>query len=268
MKYLRDYYSKFDIKSVLLTTLIAREVKAENNYTDISFTLLTIINALASKLEKIVDLKDLDLSNPVLPQEQFDRHIDQDIYTEFCKSIMELSSQITLAYNETDKETSTVLWQVIFWENFGTSNNKSSIVRQLANVWMWEVPSWEERLQWRVRIKCNFYKVINNHNTSKYEYQSLHNFNKWQKVKFSAEVYNVNWPFEVKWQVVNSGDEAQNDKRWSFHNGMNENFEEVENSLINWEKISYKGIHWVQCFIIKNWYIVGKSEKFYVVVNG
>jgi len=268
LKYLRDYNKSFDIKSILLTTLIANEVNPRIEYSDISFSFMILINSLASKLELITDLQHLDLSNPVLPEEKFDRHINQDIYSKFRESIMRLSSQINDAYSEVYKEDSIILWREIFWEHFGNSISRNSIVRSLANRWMWLTPIWTERLEWRVSIKCNFYKKVNNHSTSKYEYQSLNHFTKGQKVKFVAEVGNIEWPFEVKWQVVNSWDEVwENNRRWDFHNGMNEDFVEIENSLINWEMVSYQWIHWVQCFIIKNWYIVGKSEKFYVVVD-
>ncbi len=270
LKYLRDYHNSFDIKSILLTTLIAREVNENEDYQDVPSTLKILINSLSGKLYNIIYLDDLDLSNPVLPDEQFDRHINQDIYENFRNEILKLNILIDEAYNETDKNVSIELWKNIFWESFWKSNSKNSIVKIIANEWMWEKPVWEKKLIGRVVVNCNYYTRISKYNTQKITVKNLHTFVIWQKVKFSASVYNISWPYEVKWQVVNTWDEVRWDKekmRWDFFNWRDENLNDVKNSLTNWEKIWYKWIHWIKCYIIKNNFIVWESERFYVIVD-
>jgi hypothetical protein len=74
---------------------------------------------------------------------------------------------------------------------------------------------------------------------------------------------NVPRPFEVFWQVVNTGDEAASadQLRGDFYDG------EGNGGLIREERTQYKGMHWVECFIIKDGQCVARSGEFVVNIK-
>jgi hypothetical protein len=72
-------------------------------------------------------------------------------------------------------------------------------------------------------------------------------------------VTNVAKPYEVYWQVVNTGEEARlaGQLRGEFYDsnksGRNRN-----------ESTKYTGMHWVECFVVKNGACVARSGEFIV----
>lgn len=72
-------------------------------------------------------------------------------------------------------------------------------------------------------------------------------------------VTNVAKPYEVYWQVVNTGEEARlaGQLRGEFYDshksGRNRN-----------ESTKYTGMHWVECFVVKNGVCVARSGEFIV----
>jgi hypothetical protein len=56
----------------------------------------------------------LDLSNPALPEEVFDRNFDENKFQEFKNSAISLIDVIILAYECEDEEKSFSLWQSVF----------------------------------------------------------------------------------------------------------------------------------------------------------
>jgi len=64
-------------------------------------------------------------------------------------------------------------------------------------------------------------------------------------------------PYEVRWQVVNTGQEAlnANQLRGEFYN------EDTPGKNIRWESTAYRGTHWVEAFVVKNGVCVAKSGR-------
>lgn len=269
LKYIRDYNMYFDIKSVLLTTLIARAVKLDSsNYSDIPTTLKILVNSLKGYLYSRPFLSQVNLTNPVLPTESFNRHITQEKYSVFRTSIIKLDGEITNAYNEENLDESKRKWSVVFWEKFSKSEWKYNLIKSVSLFWEWERSKWIYKPEWKILLKCFRYIPAWNIKT-RIEYKTLSTFPKNIKVKFLAEVIWINWPYEVYWKVLNTwaGVEKGNE-RGDFFIWKSENEREWHqtDNLENWETISYTGTHWIQCYIIKNDIMVWKSEKFYVVV--
>ena len=72
---------------------------------------------------------------------------------------------------------------------------------------------------------------------------------------------DVDGPYRVYWQVVNTGSQAQK------ANGLRGNFEErapERGQLTKQESTLYSGTHSIQCFIVKNGILVAQSEPFIV----
>ncbi len=70
-------------------------------------------------------------------------------------------------------------------------------------------------------------------------------------------------PYDVQWQVVNTGKEAADAKglRGDFYEG------EASANTVRWESTSYRGTHWVEAFIIKNGMCVARSGRKKVLVR-
>jgi len=87
---------------------------------------------------------------------------------------------------------------------------------------------------------------------------------KGKELKFKANT-NVPKPFEVYWQVVNTGKEAINadQLRGEFLEHSNKGTADIYRT----ESTSYTGDHWVECFIVKNSVCVAKSGEFIVSIR-
>ncbi|MEY4239995.1 MAG: hypothetical protein RL339_2596 [Pseudomonadota bacterium] len=79
-------------------------------------------------------------------------------------------------------------------------------------------------------------------------------------VVFQAKT-TVPLPFEVYWQIVNTGEEARlnNSLRGGFDTGS-----VYSGNLTHREGTKYSGTHSVECFIVKNGYLATRSRQFIV----
>ena len=78
-------------------------------------------------------------------------------------------------------------------------------------------------------------------------------------LKFTART-NIASPYDVYWQVVNTGAEA------AAQGQLRGGFEERQKGLMHWETTAYAGTHWVQAFVVKDGVCVARSERKYVKV--
>lgn len=81
---------------------------------------------------------------------------------------------------------------------------------------------------------------------------------------FRAET-DIPPPFNVYWQVVNTGDEAKNAKQ--LRGNIFLAASAGAGGLSQKEKTAYKGSHYVQCYIVKNNICVARSKEFIVNVS-
>jgi hypothetical protein len=67
----------------------------------------------------------------------------------------------------------------------------------------------------------------------------------------------------VQWQVVNSDEDA-----WRA-NGLRGGFYESKPRGVRWETTEYRGVHWVQAFVVRkrDRLCVGRSERFFVIIE-
>ncbi len=88
-----------------------------------------------------------------------------------------------------------------------------------------------------------------------------------KKICFKVHT-NTPSPYEVYWQVVNTGDDARNAKclRGDFYHS-NSDCAIEQGKKIRVEPTAYIGDHWVQCFIIQSDVCVAMSEPFVVRVR-
>ncbi len=73
-------------------------------------------------------------------------------------------------------------------------------------------------------------------------------------------------PFEVKWQVVNTGAEAVAAGREQLRGGFDDG-EEGNHGRFRKEETRYLGTHWIEAFVVKNEECVARSGRFIVRVR-
>jgi hypothetical protein len=78
-------------------------------------------------------------------------------------------------------------------------------------------------------------------------------------LKFTADT-NIAAPYDVYWQVVNTGTEAAGKGQ------LRGEFSETQKGRVHWETTAYAGTHWVEAFIVKNGICVARSGPQYVRV--
>lgn len=88
-----------------------------------------------------------------------------------------------------------------------------------------------------------------------------------KRICFKATT-NARPPYEVHWQVVNTGDEARNAGclRGDFYKSSGD-CSIIQGKKTRVEPTAYNGDHWVQCFIVKDSVCVAMSEPFIVRVR-
>ena len=95
-------------------------------------------------------------------------------------------------------------------------------------------------------------------------WRTLTSSNGFQKIakqytlRFVAKT-DVPWPYDVYWQVVNTGAEAQ--AAGSLRGQI------VSGFSTHTERTLYKGFHWIECFIVKDGYLVARSGEFVVNIE-
>jgi len=118
-KYLRDVKQNYSVKSILLNTLIGNCVNNEEKNSDFK-NLPTAFVALFERLNRFLkENKSVPtIVNPTLSSEDFNRHWDEEKYSNFCEKVKLYSEKSQAAYEETDKDKSVKKWREVFGEVF------------------------------------------------------------------------------------------------------------------------------------------------------
>ena len=119
-----------------------------------------------------------------------------------------------------------------------------------------ELPNWTLNLRYNVEVHGNYkdgkkYKTITPDTTVP----------KWKDIFFRADT-NVPKPYTVYWQVVNTGKEAENEK--GLRGGIYSSSTAGTGGLQQKEYSQYTGIHWIECFIVKDGICVARSYEFLI----
>jgi hypothetical protein len=299
VKYLRDTKQTFSCKSILLNTLIAERITQADvlyrntNFPDLPSAFRTLITRLDDYLQSRPNLH--RVTNPVLQMEDFNRHWDQDKYTNFRGMIHTYRGWTDEAYNEPDEKRSIKKWRWIFGDEFARSANVlaeevsaaltinrgqyadavqavQSLGRSFLNAFRFDLP-------W---VKPAPFTFVTNQNIPISLRATLHDGEKgpqigtvvsgqivpkFKNIKFEAvgstgTVYNTK-DYDVQWQVVNTDKDAVQAK------ALRGGFYASKPRGVKWEHLEYRGVHWVQAFLLRKrtGVCVGRSERFLVVIE-
>jgi len=261
IKYLRDYKKTFSIKSVLLTSLLGKQIYQSDIYQrhilykDLPTSFKTLFNRLDCYLQSRPSLTDEIITNPVLPTETF-RHFDQNKYLNFRNRINTYNNWINAAYDEQNTNEAVKKWQKVFGDDFGeiqetisnlsTSSENSSLIYQ------------EDFIQnyYDLDLKTNYKLVISVFpRPSKVGFNHPLGYGKSEKLTFSVVHDSSYLPQGTffKWKIKNSGHEAK------VKGQLRGKIEDDDGNGRKIETTAYKGKHYVECYAIFNTTVIATA---------
>ena len=259
-KYLRDFKQTFSVKSILLTTLLAKQIRwseemfGTDEFKDLPLAFKTLFNRLDEWLGEQDEMPVVD--NPIDSTENFNRHWDEKKFQNFKTQVKKYNSWINYAYHEMDKNESIKAWRKIFGDNYAPDFVLKVTNREAP------LPSHCEKLKWPTTAtlaKLSVKAVVQKgkHSTSVGDLATYNVIPKHHWVRFNIKD-SLDSQTDVYWQVVNTGAEAANDKclRGEFFLG----------GAIHKESTRYKGTHWVEAVAVKKGICIARSGPLYVSI--
>lgn len=280
----RDTFFKDDDKpsSIILTTLAAQAYNNEGS-------LVEAMESIVYGMERYMTRKgyaELWVENPVDPTENFadswkENPEKGDRFYEWLgklKEGWELTKQNsenlqTILEGRLGQGVVKRAFQVL---NESRSNRPIELSGSTA-LSTFNVP-WRQKPQWPiVEIERYAVRVIGKYSSNKAngmwtEFQSDGSpLEKQLSLRFFAET-DVPKPYEVYWQVVNTGEEATQRRqlRGEFNKSMSSGAGGLNSTSVRAmrdEHTEYSGMHWVECFIVKNGLCVARSQPYVVNIK-
>lgn len=294
LKYLRDIKGTFSCKSILMTTLLGELIQdADELYRDTHFSdLPTSLCTAVGRLDDYLQARDLmpRVQNPVLPEEDFNRHWDQQKYENFRNKIHQYREWIDDAYAEQDNDDSIAKWRRVFGDDFAKGmviNEGSKALApmfEFAETWLaaikeqgrqilsrfptnWDhvaKPLWPVEDQFEISVQAGLSMYKNSQIDRQIASGDVVPTARW--LRFSAHCpTGLPNSFKIWWRVVNTGGQAA--RRGDLRGG----FKPSDGNIAGhkWEQTKYRGIHWVEAFVVntRNDKCVGKSDRFFIVIE-
>jgi|GEM_PF-1325669 len=269
LKYVRDYKNTFSIKSVVLTTILGNQVRHDDslNFSDLSSALRLLLQRVDDYLQ--VNFSMPDVYNPAMPSEKFtDRHWTTDQYDNFREMFHVYTEKILNGLESQDPDIFESELQEVFGDRLQIIN-KNNFDPALGDFSHRKNSRWVEEIRNDAVVEIRAMLTNTRGRAWMVKSNSFVAFPKYE-LKYIASVYKVDEPFEVWWQVVNTGDHAASvvgGLRGDYFIGKKISGEPSQEKLVNFEKTEYHGRHWIECFVIKDNSIIARSGPFYVRVN-
>ncbi len=260
--------------SIIITTLAAL---AYNNEADLQEALLNVVSNMHKHIKRDDNGMTL-IRNPVNPLENFaDKWQEHPIRKEcFMDWIKQAQLDLTYALEISDIQSVRKSLKPHLGEQIvdkamrNLSEGKIHYGSTLAASLSWELTRFN--VSHRQKPK---WPVIPNGQVTITGTVSRKGFRPWQiksdstplpkscSLRFEAKT-NVPRPYKVHWQVVNTGPEAykENGLRGGFYQGTIET-----EGAIRKESTRYKGVHWIECFIVKDSICCARSGEFVVNIE-
>lgn len=251
--------------SIILTTLAAL---AYNNQTNIYDALLNIVQGMPSKIER----RDGRwwVANPVDPEENFadkwnEHPKRREAFEQWLQKAQSDLSSIT--QQPTLEKISSLLAPTLgrqvltkaatelglkLSESLPASVTPVTQVPALGNAEHCRTPTWSMKPTYKAKVIGSVYPIKGGKNHWPLTDRSVP---KRVWLKFTVTT-NTPQPYEVHWQVVNTGTEAIGARglRGDFYDSND------PGTNIRWESTLYFGTHWIEAFIIKDGVCVARSD--------
>ncbi|TXH03692.1 MAG: nucleotidyltransferase [Rhodocyclaceae bacterium] len=300
LKYLRDIKTNFTCPSFLFTTLVGMHIYDSDRdsaaFSDTPTCLKTVMGRLDDYLQARPTLP--VIRNPVLSSDIQSCVWDQTQYRNFREKINLYRTWIDEAFDEEDRDESIGKWQRVFGDSFAAGEAKESarlsesvskgdalvvaghfkdlvqrviergqaaLPERITRLPYIRRPKWRSAAQsYRVNIWAEL--LSEKGGTRLGRVASLQPLPKDRSIRFTASNINglpFNASFKVEWRITNT-DQAAYDA-----NSLRGDFYRSESSFSREEDLAYRGVHFVEAFLIgrSDNRLYGKSEPFYVVVE-
>ncbi|WP_291286651.1 nucleotidyltransferase [Flavobacterium sp.] len=261
--------------SIIITTLAAKSYRQEENMID---ALLNILSSMRNHIQYEYSIKYGKqiawVRNPVNDEENFaDKWADSsskeenfDIWLSKAQSDFEIlrNADFTQIY----KLLKTILGTNAVNEAFRKANAVSFITesylpvtfdKKVFDVSHRAQPSWRLSLKYNIEIYGSFKQGKKMKSITPNVIVPKH-----CEIFFVASS-NVPKPYDVFWQVVNTGDEAKTNQ--CLRGGIYHSKTAGKGGLNQKEYSEYIGMHWIECFIVKDGVCVARSNEFIVNVQ-
>lgn len=259
------FYGKPDPKpaSIIITTLAA---KAYNGETSLRDALITLIKNMLKHVKQ--EGGRYCIWNPVADENFAEKwNADRKRFEAFQNWMISLNGAMLNALENNDVLAlrgllgGTSLQKALSGNALTAPANANPLlfVPALADASHVQRPSWQFVNLYQAKVHCEVYSQLRRKKL--YTLEEGRSVAKRKKLRLTVTT-NVPEPYEVKWQVVNTGDEAsgnQRDLRGGFYDS------EFKNG--RWEDTRYKGTHWVEAFIIKNNACVARSGQYFIKIR-
>lgn len=142
-----------------------------------------------------------------------------------------------------------------------TPTTSKAIIPKLADSSHAVTPRWHQTRMCSVEVRCGVYSRLKDGSIGCFiKPLGIGTVPKGVWLKFSTKT-NAKKPYSVFWQVVNTGKEAQED------NCLRGQINTRASKIVLKESTKYRGVHWVEAFVIRNRICVGRSGPIYVKVR-
>ncbi len=241
----------------------AQELWADHFIATLENVLVNYSNATA-----VPELKDPGLDNEVIKTS-----MTIEEFCVFLDTVKECLEQAKAARDAEDKVESSEIWRDIFGEEFplydteeSEASRNAAKATQLGSWSHAKLLPWDYKPRSGCKIRLDAHIYHGNRRLSGVN-SNGRSLPAGLSIKYVAKT-RASEPFEVHWQVVNTGAHATRE------NGLRGNFFQAHYqdgspsaSHINWESTQYMGKHWIECFIVKNGTCVARSGKFFVTIK-
>jgi hypothetical protein len=267
LKYLRDHRGAFAIKSILLTTVVGERVEQwrkdidANYYADIPTTLLHVVKDLDEWLQARPTKAQASIGDPSCPNTNFDHRWTDKQYEAFRNDISDLAREIDTAYFTQGVAQSLTAWQHIFGSEFkappttasaaapavksvSTSGYIARDPRAPGEDFIDDLVPLDICHRVYVDAEVSEPKLYNRRQRRAALRARGNRVPPGRKVTFRIVSTDVPKPYEVCWKVRNRGFEAKrrNCERGSIFVGSEQHIEPT----------TFKGPHYVECYIVKD----------------
>lgn len=267
LKFLRDHRAKFEIKSVLLTTLIGEVLdrliglSEPDRYTDVPTALVAIVEDLDSWLQARPDKP--TLCDPSCPETDFDHRWTVAEYQRFRADIHYLNPILRNALDEPDTAQSISMWQALFGDAFPASVARSAALLKVAPNLPARAP-YEEFIRSRFPVDISgtveieeevVGEFVINRATRRTRGAEAYKVKKGKELIFRAKVSDVGPPYDIYWKVRNTGEVA-------------ERLDALRGQLLKdngtgsrRERTEYPGDHYIACYVVKDGKCVAMDRR-------
>lgn len=273
LKYLRDYKNTFTAKSIILTTLCGNQVGSSLGrfYEDVPTTFVLLLEAVAAKLPVAMP----SILDPAGSGDDFaSRYKDEWNYENFRKMISSYAAKARAALDSTDRTESILLWRAIFGDGFKrTVKLAKADATQLEESLSASIPTAsEQHIENRFVVEINpLYRTrivarcLGFSNGTRFRRAGFREYDlathgnlveKNREISFTVST-TVPAPYEIFWKVRNGGVEARASGQLRG---------EIVHGDHKTETTSYKGSHFVECYVVKDNKVVSHHRQPVIVV--